>query len=47
MEGECREIQQSLNRLDEEVQAIDSEPVEIFSDAELRFGISIRPAGLT
>ena len=34
-----REIQQSLKRLEEERQAIDSELVETFSDAELRFGI--------
>jgi hypothetical protein len=34
-----REIQQSLNRLEEERQAIDSELVETFSDAELRFGV--------
>ncbi len=34
-----REIQQSLKRLEAERQAIDSELVETFSDAELRFGI--------
>ena len=34
-----REIQQSLKRLEEERQAIDSELVETFSDAELRFGV--------
>ena len=34
-----REIQQSLKRLEEERQAIDSELVETFSSAELRFGI--------
>jgi len=34
-----REIQQSLKRLEEERQAIDSELAETFSDAELRFGI--------
>ena len=34
-----REIQQSLKRLEEERQAIDSELVETFSEAELRFGI--------
>lgn len=34
-----REIQQSLKRLEEERQVIDSELVETFSDAELRFGI--------
>ena len=33
------EIQQSLKRLEEERQAIDSELVETFSSAELRFGI--------
>jgi len=34
-----REIQQSLKRLEEERQAIDSDLVETFSSAELRFGI--------
>jgi hypothetical protein len=34
-----REIQQSLKRLEEERSAIDSELVETFSEAELRFAI--------
>ena len=35
-----REIHQSIKYLEEERQAVDSEFVETFSDAELRFGIS-------
>ena len=41
-----REIQQSLKRLEEERRAIDSELVETFSDAELRFGIQFGGANL-
>lgn len=35
-----REIHQSIKYLEEERQAVGSELVETFSDAELRFGIS-------